>query len=311
VPDNLRSGVKRACRYEPEPNATYADMAAHYGTAVLPARPYRPKDKAKAEVAVQIVERWILARLRHQTFFSLAELNKAISALLLELNSRPFQRLPGNRREAFEQLDRPALRPLPTAPYVYADWKCARPGIDYHVEVFGHLYSVPHRFVGKVVDVRATDVTVEILHGGRRIACHARRHGRGFSTVAEHLPERHRRHQQWTPGRFLNWATDIGPQTLAVTKHLLYRRPHPEHGYRACLGLLNLARRYSHARLEAACHRAQLLGSPSYHSISAILERRLDEQPLPESLRADGAEVADSERRETPHRNVRGPGYYH
>lgn len=314
VPDNLRAGVSRACRYEPEPNATYLEMAAHYGTAILPARPYKPKDKAKAEVAVQIVERWILARLRHHTFFSLAELNAAIAGLLTDLNERPFQRLPGNRREAFERLDRPALRPLPSSPYTYAEWKRARPGIDSHIEVAGHLYSVPHRLVGQSVDVRLSDATVEVLHGGQRVASHPRQHAHGFSTIVEHLPEAHRQHQQWTPGRFMNWALSIGPQTLGVVKHLLYRRPHPEHGYRACLGLLSHARHYGPLRLEAACERAQRLGAPTYRSISAILKRRLDEQPLPESLcaeRVTSPSTDDETSATTVHVNVRGPGYYH
>lgn len=310
VPDNLRAGVARACRYEPEPNATYAEMAAYYGTAILPTRPYKPKDKAKAEVAVQIVERWILARLRHQTFFTLAELNTAIAQLLGELNERLFQRLPGNRREAFEHLDRPALRPLPPSPYVYAEWKRVRVGSDYHIEVAGHLYSVPHRLVGQRLDVRLTDTTVEVLAGGQRVASHARQPRRGVTTVPEHMPEAHRQHQHWTPGRFLQWAAAIGPHTLAVVQHLLERRAHPEQGYRACLGLLSHARHYGHARLEAACARAQQLGAPSYRSISAILQHRLDEQPLPESFHAE-AEADEETTTSLMHGNVRGPGYYH
>ena len=308
VPDNLRAGVNKACRYEPEINATYAEMARHYGIAVLPARPYKPKDKAKAELGVQLVERWILARLRHQRFFSLAELNSAIRTLLQELNERPFQRLPGSRRSAFEQLDRPALRPLPSSPYVYAEWVRARVGIDSHVHVGEHYYSVPHRLVGKLVDVRVSDTDVEVLFGSQRVASHARQSTQDYTTVDAHLPERHRQHRQWTPGRFLTWAETIGSQTHAVVSHLLHDRPHPEHGYRACLGLHRLARLYGPARLEAACGRAQQLGAPSYRCINNILKRRLEEQPLAETPPGDSDNVDDSP---PPHDNVRGPQYYH
>ncbi len=303
VPDNLLSGVSRACRYAPEPNETYQELARHYGTAILPARPYKPKDKAKAEVGVQVVERWILARLRHHTFFSLAELNQAIAELLTDLNERPFQKLPGCRRSAFESLDQAALKPLPAVPYEYAEWKQAKPGIDYHVEVNEHYYSVPHRWVGQVLDVRATATTIEVFHKGQRVASHPRAHKRGFSTLSEHMPKAHRQHREWSPGRFLNWAKEIGPATLEVVKRQLEDRPHPEHGYRRCLGLLGHARRYSKPRLEAACERALRIHSPSYRSVTSILKQGLDQQPLPQDEEAQG---------ELPlHTNVRGPGYYH
>jgi len=302
VPDNLKAAVTRASRYAPEVNETYADMARHYGMAVLPARPYKPKDKAKAEVAVQVVERWILARLRHQTFHSLAALNAAIRELLGELNERPLQRQPYSRRALFERLDRPAMQPLPGQPYVYAEWKYVRPGIDYHVELERRLYSVPHALVGHRLEARITATTVEVFHKGHRVAAHAR-HGAGaHSTLAEHMPAAHRKHQQWTPGRFLNWAKAIGPATLRVVRGQLENRPHPEHGYRACLGLLNLARRYGNARLEAACARGLRIGSPAYTSIASILKNGLD-----------GVAVeASAETAELPlHANLRGPGYYH
>ena len=303
VPDNLRSGVTKACRYAPEPNPTYAELARHYHTTILPARPYKPKDKAKVEVGVQVVERWILARLRHHTFFSLAELNQAIQILLVELNERPFQKLPGSRKSAFESLDKPALKPLPPSPYEYAEWKYAKPGIDYHIELDKHYYSVAHRWVGQVLDVRATATLVEVFHQGQRIAVHRRVYRGGFSTLAEHMPSAHRAHREWSPGRFLNWAQAIGPATLAVVKHQLQDLPHPEHGYRRCLGLLNHARRYSKPRLEAACRRALHLHSPSYRSVTSILKQGLDRQPLPPD---------DSAQEELPlHANVRGPGYYH
>ncbi len=303
VPDNLRSAVSKACRYAPEPNATYQELARHYNTAILPARPYKPQDKAKAEVGVQVVERWILARLRHQTFFSLAELNETIAGLLEALNNRPFQKQPGSRKSLFESLDRPVLKLLPATPYEYAEWKQAKPGIDYHVEVGKHYYSVPHTWVGRVLDVRATATVVEVFHKGVRIASHPRARGGGFTTCPEHMPKSHREHRQWSPGRFLNWAKDIGPATLQVVKRQLHERPHPEHGYRSCLGLLSHARRYGKTRLEAACERALAIHSPTYRSVTSILQQGLDREP-----------VAGEEDTPTPlplHANVRGPGYYH
>ena len=303
VPDNLRSGITKACRYDPEPNATYQELARHYGCAILPARPYKPKDKSKAEIGVQVVERWILARLRHHTFFSLAELNAAIRELLVELNARPFQKLPGSRKSAFESLDKPALKPLPETPYEYAEWQQAKPGIDYHVAVDKRYYSVPHRFIGQVLDVRTSAGCVEVFHKGQRIAAHPRSHTELFSTLPEHMPSSHRQHREWSPGRFLNWAQQIGPATLEVVKRQLEDLPHPEHGYRRCLGLLNHARRYGKERLDAACARALAIHSPSYRSVSSILKQGLDRQVLPEE---------DPEQGELPlHVNVRGPGYYH
>lgn len=305
VPDNLKAAVTKADRYTPQINATYAELAAHYQTAVLPARPYKPKDKAKAEAAVLLVERWILARLRHQTFFSLAELNTAIADLLPALNQRPFQSRSESRQSLFEALDRPALRPLPATPYVYAEWRKARPGIDYHVEIDKRLYSVPHALVGLKLDVRITDTSVEVMHKGQRVALHPR-HGKSrFVTLTEHMPKSHQAHQNWSPGRFLNWASDIGPATRDVVQKQLKNRPHPEHGYRACLGLLNLSRRYSLERLEQACGRALAIDSASYQSISSILKQGLDQLPLP--LTDDEPDLT-----ELPvHTNVRGPHYYH
>lgn len=302
VPDNLRAAVSQPCRYAPEPNATYAELARHYGAAILPARPYQPKDKAKVEVAVQVVERWILARLRHRTFHSLAALNQAIHELLESLNGRPFQRQPDSRRDLFESLDRPALKPLPLVPYEYAEWKQVKPGIDYHVEFGGRLYSVPHALVGQVLELRATATSIEVLHRGHRVAAHPRQGAGRFSTLPEHMPKSHREHRQWSPGRFMNWAKDIGVATLHVVEHQLNNRPQPEHGYRACLGLLNLARRYSRARLEAACARALAIQSPSYRSVSSILDKGLDRQPH---------EAHDETAAALPaHGNVRGPDYY-
>jgi transposase len=295
--------VTDANRYTPVINATYAEMATHYQTAVLPARPRKPKDKAKVEVAVQLVERWILARLRHQTFFCLAELNQAIAALLPDLNDRHFQGQSISRRDLYEQLDAPALKPLPCQPYEYAQWCKAKPGIDYHLSVQKRFYSVPHALVGQTLDVRLTAETVEVLHKGHRVAVHPRRGPLRFSTLVDHMPRAHRAHREWSPGRFLHWGQDIGPCTRQVVQQQLENRPHPEHGYRACLGLLNLSRRYSRVRLEKACERALAIRSINYQSIASILKQGLDRQ----SLEGD-AHLQD----DLPlHDNVRGADYYH
>ena len=302
VPDNLRSGVRKACRYEPLLNTSYNQMLAHYGTAALPARPYKPRDKAKVEVAVQVVERWILARLRHRTFFSLFELNLAIRELLTALNERPFKKLPGSRQSQFAALDKPALQSLPAQAYEYAEWRTARVSLDYHVEVDKHYYSVPHSLLRQQLDVRLTAKTVELFHRGQRVAVHVRSRRQGsHSTNTEHMPKAHRAHLEWTPGRLLNWAVAVGPHTRDLVKHLLWTRPHPEMGYRSCLGLLNLGKRFGSERLEAACQRALTLGSPSRRSVLSLLQNGLDQLPLPE---------ATTGQRSLTHENIRGPGYY-
>jgi transposase len=304
VPDNLKAGVAKACRYEPELNPTYAEWARHYNTVVLPARPYKPRDKAKVEVGVQIVERWILAQLRHPQFFSLTELNTAIVALLTTLNPRPFKKLPGSRHSQFLTYEQPALKPLPAIPYEYAEWRHARVHLDYHLEVEGHFYSVPHRFVRQAVDVRLTTTTVEVLHKGERIATHRRSSRKGsHTTLAEHMPKAHQRHLEWTPGRFLNWAQTIGPATRTLVQHLLEHRAHPEQGYRSCLGLLQLAKRYSAPRLEAACQKAISLGAFTRRSVASILAHGLDQMESPTS-------PIDSQP-SLFHDNLRGPTYYH
>lgn len=303
VPDNLKSAVTQACRYEPQVSPTYAEFAQHYGTAILPARPYKPKDKAKVEVAVQVVERWILARLRHHTFFCLSELNQSLSRLLHDLNHRPFKKLPGTRHSQFDALDKPALKPLPDAPYQYGEWRKVRVNIDYHIEVDAHYYSVPHRFVKHEIDVRVGSNTIECFAQHQRIAAHARSHVRGgHTTQREHRPKAHQKHSEWTPGRFVNWAIQIGPHTCDVVKHLLENRPHPEHGYRSCLGLLNLAKRYGAIRLEAACDRALQAGSPTRKSVVSILNNGLDNASPPQ---------AEPDESILCHDNVRGASYYH
>ncbi len=303
VPDNLASGVTRAHRYEPDLNPTYAELASHYGIAVIPARVRRPRDKAKAEVGVQVVERLILAALRHRSFFSLAELNAAIAALLVRLNDRPFKKLPGSRRTAFAALDQPALRPLPATPYEYATWKTVRVHIDYHVEVDGHYYSVPYALVKQPLAVRLSERTVECFHHGQRVASHVRSPQKGHhTTVPAHMPTAHREYAAWTPQRLVRWAAQTGPATAAVVGEILATRVHPQQGFRACLGLLRLGERYGSDRLEAACRRAQQLGAYRYRSVESILQRGLDRQPLPEQPALDLP---------TAHDHLRGPGYYH
>jgi transposase len=302
VPDNLRSGVTRPHRYEPDINRTYAEMAAHFGCAVIPARPYKPRDKAKAEQGVLLAERWILAALRHRTFFSLAEANTAIAERLAWLNERPFRRLPGSRRELFESLDRPALRPLPTRPYEYAEWKTAKVNIDYHLEVDRHWYSVPHQLVGQHCDTRVTVAIVEVFHRGKRVASHRRSDKQArFTTEPAHMPESHRRHAQWTPGRIVAWAERSGPATGQLVTVIMASRPHPEQGFRSCLGIMRLGRRYGDDRLEAAATRALAIRAHSYRSVESILKAGLDGQPLPGD--EPGTTIGD-------HANVRGPAYY-
>ena len=303
VPDNLKSGVTRAHRYDPDLNPTYQDMATHYGVAVVPTRVRKPQDKAKVEVGVQIVERTILAVLRNRQFFSLAELNAAIAELLVQLNLRPFKKLPGSRLSQFEAVDRPALMALPMTPYEYAEWKQARVHIDYHIEVMRHYYSVPHTLIKRQLDVRMTAATVECFHHGQRVACHRRSHQPGrHTTVTSHMPEQHRHHAQFSPERLQRWAANIGAETAALITRVINERPHPEQGYRACLGILRLAKSYGDERLNAACARALMLGTHRYKSIESILKKRLDLQPLTSitepQLPAD-------------HGNLRGPGYYH
>lgn len=303
VPDNLKSGVKKACFYDPELNPTYRDLAIHYATAVLPARPYRPKDKAKVEAGVLLVERWVLARLRHQRFFSLAELNRQIAEWMIVLNQRPFKKLPGSRASAFAELDRPALRPLPVTRYEFADWKVATVGIDYHVEFVGHYYSAPYRLAREKVDVRATATTVELFHRGQRVASHMRSEARGrHTTIDAHMTPAHLAVQGWNAPRLLDWAARIGPYAKAVIEHVLHQRRHPQQGYRSGLGILRLSKTYGDARLEAACERAIAISAPSYGSLQSILKHGLDIK----RLTAPAQTCLPLE-----HANVRGPQYYH
>ena len=303
VPDNLRSGVSKACRYEPDLNPTYAEMARYYNSAVIPARARKPKDKAKVEAGVLIVERWVLARLRNREFFSLAELNSAIAGLMVDFNKRPFKRLPGCRLTQYELLDCPALKPLPTIAFEYAEWQKIRVGFDYHVEVDGHYYSVPYSLVKKEVEFRLSSRVVEIFYRGKRVASHKRSYQKGQkTTLFEHMPKSHQKYLEWTPAKLLSWSAEVGPSTHQIVNHLFKHNPHPEMGYRASRGLVSLARRYGNQRLENACERAIKIGSLSYHSIANILKVGLDLAPLAAEL--ETVELSQS------HENVRGPAYY-
>lgn len=301
IPDNTKTGVSRSCRYEPDLNPTYHDMASHYGAAVIPTRVRRPKDKAKAEVAVQIVERWILAALRNRVFHSLAELNGAIAELLERLNARPFRKLPGTRRSQFEALDRPALRPLPAVPYEYAEWKKVTVGIDYHVEIERHYYSVPYQLAGRKLDVRMTSTVIEVFQKGVRVASHCRSFLKGrHTTVPEHMPPSHRAYLSWTPERILRWASKTGPSAARLAEAIMETKAHPQQGFRAILGILRLAKSYGDDRVDAACTRALALNALSFRSVESILKNNLDQErraiaPEPEPI---------------AHSNIRGGAYY-
>ena len=273
VPDQTRSLIKRPDRYDPEPNRIYEEFAKHYGCAVLAARPRHPRDKPKVEGSVLLVQRWILARLRNRIFFSLAELNTAIDLLLVDLNQRPFKKLPGCRRSAFEMLDAPALRALPASRFVISRWKIVTVNVDYHVEFDAHYYSVPSRLVHARLDVRVTGNLLECFASNQRVACHAVSAVRGdFTTVPDHMPASHRAHLEWTPAKLIAWGQRIGVSTAAVVTWQLEHRPHPEQGYRACLGLLALVRRYTAERLEGACTRAMAIRAPTLRSVTNILK---------------------------------------
>jgi len=303
VPDNLKSGVTKACYYEPDINPTYQDMASHYGLVVLPARVREPRDKAKAETGVQIVERQILAKLRNHTFFSLTELNKEIARLLAELNNKPFQKLPGSRQGLLESLERPAMKPLPSIPYQFAEWKMAKVHIDYHLEIDGHYYSVPYQLVRQRLDSRVTATTVEFFHKGKRVASHQRSYLKGrHTTVKEHMPENHRQYLEWSPERFLRWAKKIGPHTVIMTEKIIASRAHPQQAYRSLLGIFRLGTSYTDQRLEAACSRALIIGTTSFRSIESILKTGLDSKPIPSHQ--------DNQTESVQHQNIRGADYY-
>lgn len=302
VPDQAKALIAKPDAYEPGAGRLLQEFCDHYSVAVLPARPARPRDKPKVENAVLVVERWILARLRNRRFHTLPELNAAIGELLVDLNRRPFKKLPGCRASAFADIDQPVLKPLPAQPMVIARFKSARVNIDYHVELDGHYYSVPHRLVGQQVELRISATAVEIYTGMQRVAVHALSSRRGaHTTIAEHMPAAHRAHREWTPGKLVSWGERIGAAAAAVVRWQMEHRPHPEQGYRACLGLMRLARQYGADRLEAACARALSIRSPTYTSIKSILAAGLDRRNL-EAAAAAPLPLHD---------NVRGADYYH
>ena len=303
VPDNPRALIACPDRYEPRANDTVLDFARHYGCSVLPARPRTPRDKASVESSVQVLTRWVLMRLRHRSFDTVAQVDAAVAQLLPSLNNRPFQKLPGSRASVFAELDAPALLPLPGAPYELARFKTVKVHIDYHVEVEGHRYSVPHALVGQVLEARITRLGMEMLLRGQRVAAHARSERKGgFTTVEAHMPAAHRAHMQWTPQRLIDWGQRIGLSCGEFVTRLLQTYKHPEHGYRSCLGLLSLSRQYGEARLEAACERALALGTLRYRHVKDLLANNRD---LTAAREADGADWSGP-----THANVRGPGYY-
>ena len=302
VPDNTKTGIRKACFYEPDLNISYLEMANHYGMAILPTRVRKPRDKAKVENGVLVVERWILARIRNETFFSLTQLNRRIGELLEELNRRPFQKLPGSRLSAFLDIDQPALRPLPTQPYQFAEWKRATVHIDYHAELEGHYYSIPYRLVGKKIELRYTPHTVECFYQSTRVASHIRSYLRGrHTTLKEHMPPNHQRWLDWTPERFGRWAQKIGPACATLITTIISSRPLPQQGFRSALGILRLEKDYDAGRLEMACQRALDIGATSYSSLKSILQRGLEQ---------NAADPFPAPSPPCEHENIRGAAYY-
>jgi transposase len=302
VPDNLKAGVTKACFYDPAINRTYADMASHYDTAIIPARPHKPKDKAKVEGAVLLAERWILARLRNQRFFGLDEVNAAVRPLLEQLNGKVSRHLGASRQELFERLDRPALKPLPVASYVYAEWKQCRAGLDYHVDIGRHYYSVPHQLLKQKLWARITARTVEVYFKGQRVASHTRTScNHQHSTIRDHMPAHHRFREDWTPERIRGQAAHLGLNVEIFVDVVMRKRRHPEQGYRSCLGVIKLAKAFGHDRLDAACARALEINAHSYSSLHSILKNGLD-RPRREPT-TDGPAIT--------HPNIRGADYFH
>ncbi len=305
VPDNTKTGVTRAHRYDPDLNPTYYNFALHCGFGIVPTRPYKPRDKAKVENAVQVAQRWIVAALRHHKFFSLEGLNDAIRELLTKLNHRPFRKRDGSRASAFEAIDKPALKPLPLESFDLSEWSRARVNIDYHVTFDSNLYSVPYNLVHELVEIRSTPTTVEILHKGTRVASHLRNRGRGqASTNDEHRPKSHRAHLEWTPSRIVHWAETIGPNTARLFERIMNDKPHPEMGYRGCLGIIRLADKYSPQRVEAAAERALLTGACRYKSVESILQNSLD------GVAVENRSPSSPPPASTPHDNIRGAEYF-
>lgn len=301
VPDNLKSGVDKPDLYDPVINRTYDELARHYGTIVIPARVRKPKDKAKAEAGVLLVERWILASLRNTKIFSLSEANEIIKKMLVKLNTKKFQKLDGSRKELFESIERCKLKPLPDKPYEFAQWKQTRVNIDYHIEVSGCYYSVPYKFRNKKIDVRYTETSVECFIKGERIAVHSRLHKKGtFETCMEHMPNAHQAVAGWTPEKFLDWGKGIGPNALTCAEQLFVDQEVPYKAFRTLFGIFNLSKEYSCARLDAACGLALKIHAVKRASIMSILKTGRDQQLL----------EPPHEQPLIVHENVRGPEYY-
>ncbi|WP_182506051.1 IS21 family transposase [Brucella anthropi] len=302
VCDNLKSGVAVALWFEPTITATFEAFSEHYGTTILPTRVKKPRDKAKIEGAVLIAERWFLARLRNQTFFSLEDLNIAIAGLLEDLNGRVMRHYDKTRRQLFEEIEREALKPLPATDFEYAEWKSAKVHPDYHVEVAKTFYSVPHQLIGKMITVRLTHRMVEIFFNHKRVASHRRRSERnGHVTVKEHMPKPHQRHAGMSAASLIRQANGISTNTGIFVERVIRDKPHPEQGYRAALGILSLARRYEHDRLDAACERALVINALTYTSVRSILQSGLDR----------AGTVMETGKPLPTHSNIRGRGYYH
>ena len=301
VPDNLRSAVSKPCRYEPKLNPSYAELADHYNVAVMPARVRKPRDKAKAEAGVQLVQRWILAVLRNRTFFSLDELNEAIALLLIRLNAKPFRKISGSRESLFTELDKPALAPLPNNHYEYADWLPVRLGFNYHIQIEDHFYSAPHQLKNEKLDARLTILTVELFHKSKRVASHVRKYKRGYSTVPEHMPKAHREYAEWTPERLIKWAAETGESTAKLVDGILAGKVHPQQGFVSCMGVISLSKKYGKERVEAGSQRALAIGGISYTSLKSILVNGLDSKPLPLQTVTKPGVI---------HPNLRGKNYY-
>jgi transposase len=302
ISDNLKSGITKACFYEPNVNRTYQEMADHYDTAILPARPGKPKDKAKVEAGVQVATRWVIAKLRKRTFFSLAELNAAIGECVEWINNRVTRHLGASRRSLFEQVEEAALKPLPAEAYGFAYWKQCRAGLDYHVEIDKHYYSVPYTLMRQELWARYTTSTVEVSHRGKRVAVHRRGPpNRAHTTLPEHMPSSHRRYADWTIERIMREAGEIGPNASALVEIILREKRHPEQGFRACRGIVNLVGRFPRERVEAACERALAIGTRSFSSVKSILDTKLDRK-RPENA-AEGPAIV--------HDNIRGSTFYH
>lgn len=302
VPDNLRSAVSKPCRYEPQLNRSYHDLSTFYNIAVMPARVRKPKDKAKVEAGVQLVQRWILAALRNRTFFSLDELNQAISGLLTKLNAKPFRKIAGSRESLFTELDKPALDPLPTAQYQYSEWIYVRLGMNYHAQIGDHFYSAPYQLRKEKLDARLTALTVEFFHQHKRVASHMRDDKRGYSTTPEHMPKAHKDFAEWTPKRLISWAAQTGESTAALVHTILASKVHPQQGFTSCMGVISLSKKYGAERVEAASKRLLAIGGGNYTSLKSILANGLDSKPLP-------GQVPPKE--PVLHSNIRGTSYYH